>query len=61
MSADLNPEKGNKKTYTLNDRAGITIDPSMKDYSNDPFCLKQLAEAKRSFNKSGPDKKKNWM
>ncbi len=59
MSANLNPEKGNQKTYAISDRAGITIDPSMKDYSNDPFCLQQLAEARRSFSKSDPDKKEN--
>jgi hypothetical protein len=59
MGANLNSERGNEKNYTIKDRSGITIDPSMRDYSNDPLFVRQLAEAKRSFNESDPAKKKD--
>ena len=52
MDSNLEPKGGDKKSYTIGDRSDVTVDKSMKDHSNDPYALKLLADASRSFAES---------
>jgi hypothetical protein len=49
MGLILKSDGENKKPYTIEDRSDVIIDESMKDYSNEPFFVEKLADAKRYF------------
>jgi hypothetical protein len=58
MELNSKPDEGDKKSYTIGDGSGITVDKSMKDHSNDPCFVRMLADARRSFAESNYGKNK---
>ena len=39
-----------KKLCDVNN-SGVIVDPNMKDFSNDPYFVKKLEDAKRSYSR----------
>ncbi len=46
-------ESKNKKKKIIKIETGVVINPSMKDYGNDPFFVKKADKAKETIDKYG--------